>query len=285
MFSMAIDFQLFIFGLFAMFLMSKSIKIGLSFCLFSSIYSYYTVACRAIEYETTGTIYTPYPTPIKIVEYLQFIYMKTETYIPSYVLGLICGYLYEGGYRLNIKTNYDHAIYLSMSIILQHSVSMINGLANEFNIIPQHFVWLQIIANRIFFTSAAAMMMMYFLSVDRIFGYKLDKIESSLVSKNIDSKIDIANKNDGRIEYSFLTGLCRLSYATFLSNYLLVKYEFFTSRSLLTFDWVPLLRRLVGSMTFCLIFAFTFYCFFIAPFDALNKKYLFKTGKSKNKKE
>ena len=299
LFSMAIDFQLFLYGLLAIYLINKSRYLGFIFCAMSAVYSYIVLALRAIKYETTGTIYTPFPTPIKIVEYLQFIYMTTDTYIPSYVLGFICGYLYASGFKLRINTIYDHGMYLFASGLLQHMVSIINGLANEFNLIPQSMVWFQIILNRIFFTSAMAMMMMYFLSIDSIFGIKLDKIESSLIKKK---KVD-ANSNDisgnnkenndkatnnlenieekkpNEVQYSFFTGLCRLSYAIFLSNYLLVKYEFSTSRSLLSFDWYPLIKRLTGSMVFCFIFSFTFYCFFIAPFDQLNKRYFFNRGK------
>lgn len=295
MFSMAIDFQLFLYGLLAIFIMTKSIKLGLSFCAIASIVSYIAVALRAIKYETTGTIYTPYPTPIKIVEYLQFIYMPAETYIPSYALGFVCGYLYVSGLKLRVNTIYDHVIYLSVSFVLQNTVSVINGLANEFNYIPQSMVWLQIICNRIFFTAAVAVMMMYFLSIDSLFGIKLDKIESSLIKKenensdnnNMDSDIMDENiKKLNGVKYSIFTGLCRLSYAIFLSNYLLVKYEFFTSRSLLSFEFFPLIKRLTGSMIFCLIFAFTFYCFFIAPFEQLNKRYIFNRDKSmKNNKK
>lgn len=303
---MAIDFQLFLYGLLAIYLINKSKYLGFIFCAISAVYSYTALALRAIKYETTGTIYTPFPTPIKIVEYLQFIYMTTDTYIPSYVLGFICGYLYVSGFKFRINTIYDHGMYLFASSLLQHMVSIINGLANEFNLIPQSMVWFQIILNRILFTSAIAMMMMYFLSIDSIFGIKLDKIESSLIKKK---KVDANNsdipgnnkenndkatnnlenieeKKPNEVQYSFFTGLCRLSYAIFLSNYLLVKYEFFTSRSLLSFDWYPLIKRLTGSMIFCLIFSFTFYCFFIAPFDQLNKRYIFNSGKkSKNDKK
>ena len=161
---MAIDFQLFLYGLLVIYLINKSKYLGFIFCAISAVYSYTALALRAIKYEKTGTIYTPFPTPIKIVEYLQFIYMTTDTYIPSYVLGFICGYLYVSGFKFRINTIYDHGMYLFASSLLQHMVSIINGLANEFNLIPQSMVWFQIILNRILFTSAIAMMMMYFLS-------------------------------------------------------------------------------------------------------------------------
>lgn len=303
--------------------MSKSTKLGLTFCAFSSIASFTIVAKRAIEHETTGTIYTPFPTPIKIVEYLQFIYMSTEIYVPSYFLGFYCGYLYENGFKFKVNTVWDHALYLNISFVMQNMVSVINGLSNQFGLIPKSMTWLQIIANRVFFTSSIALVFMYFMSIDSIYGIALPRIESLLTKKRREAEeskirneqmakmdstectkelesmpIEKNEKNESRdgnnnnvvksvqpVQYSLFTALCRLSYSIFMANYVQVKFEFFTSRSLITLDWYPLAKRLTGSMFFCLIWSFTFYCFFVAPFDQINKRFIFKRAITKQEKE
>lgn len=296
-FSLAVDFQLFLYGLLALFFISKSTKFGVIFCILSWIVSYVVVAIRAVTYETTATIFTPNPSPVKIVEYMQHIYTPVVTYIPSYVVGLGCGFLYNSGYKFSIKSRFDHVKYIGISTLFVMLVNLNNGLANEFNLIPKSLNWLHIISNKIYYTATITILMIYFLSIDNMFGHDLPPLKSQFTDESIvEENNNVPNSNgkkvdpmavsdkESKVEYSVLTAFYRLAYAINLSNYLLAKYEIFTSRSILSFSFYPLIQRLLGSWILAIVWALIFHCLFVAPFQQLNKQYIFKLLKKKRQK-
>jgi len=256
----AVDMQLFILGLIAMYILVKSVPRGFVFCTTLSILAALRVMYNGYKFETTMTMYTPWPDTRKILEYLDVIHMTTPIYIPSYFIGILNGLIVYSGFRLPVNSFRDHIFYFTIATLLPSVTFFINGLYNEYQIIPHLFIPPLIMFNRLLQSVVCFIFLTYFMSIKANFE------EFFTNSK-----------------YSLLQAACRLSYSLYLSNYLVVKTEFFTSRSLFPQTPYTFITRVTSTLIVMNIVAFFFHLFIVAPFDGL-RKMLFDLLRGKNTK-
>jgi len=258
----AVDMQLFILGLVCMSLMVKSQGKAILFCMVASGLAILRVLYNGYVHRSTMTMYTPWPDTKKILEYLDYIHMTTPIYIPGYFIGVLNGFLVHSGFRLPIRSLTDHLIYNMISFSLPGITIMINGLYNEFQVIDQVFVPPLIILNRLIQSVTCFLFLTYFMSIESKWSERLF----------FGSK------------YSFFGAWVRLSYSIYLSNYLIVKTEFFTSRSLFPMTTYTVFTRIISSIIVMHIAAFFFHLLFVAPFDGM-RRMLFGWLKGKSPKD
>ncbi|KAI1303725.1 hypothetical protein HDE_02217 [Halotydeus destructor] len=257
-FSTSVDFQLFILGLIATYITVKSAKAGLAFSGLMIIYGWFHIAYNAYYYQTTGSLYVPDPILTEILSYLDNVHMHTAVYIPSFFIGYLAGRILSAGYRLPLSGIRDHIKWIVVVNMLYSVVFIQNILYNGLGLIPHSWAPMQININRTFQTLGSATLFFYLSSVDSIFGYKL-KYDNNNVQEKSRSKFD------------FVSTICRLSYSIYLSNYVLIKSEFFGQKVLYPADLYLSVKRIVSTTIFVILFAFVFHLFFIAPFSNLRR--------------
>ncbi|KAI1303726.1 hypothetical protein HDE_02215 [Halotydeus destructor] len=257
-FSSSIDFQLFVLGLIATYITIKSVKAGIVFSATMMIYGWLHIGYNAYAYKTTSTLYIPDPRPVDVINYLNYIHMNTAVYIPSYFMGFIAGHMLASGYRFKLDSIKDHIKWNILSMIPLAIVFLQNYMYNGLQVIPQSWAPMQISTNRIFMTLGGAMLFVYYCSINSFAGMKLQKYESQIQEKSTSN-------------FEFITGLCRLSYAIYLANYLLIKMEFFGQKVLYPSDFYLSVKRVATTAILVIMFAFVFQLFFIAPFNNLRR--------------
>ncbi|KAI1303759.1 hypothetical protein HDE_02218 [Halotydeus destructor] len=258
-YSASVDFQLFILGLIATYITVRSVKAGLIYSVAMMVYGWLHIAYNAYKYETTGTLYVPDPIPINIVNYMDYIHMSTAIYIPAYFMGFIAGHYLAAGYRLKVDTVKDHIIWNIVAQLFFGVVIVQNGLYNGLRVIPHSWSPMQININRTMHTLGGAISFVYYSSLNHIFGYKLQNYGDDSVQEKSTSKFDLVST------------MCRLSYSIYLSNYILIKSEFFGQKVLFPADWYHVLKRLFATALMIIMFAFVFQVLFIAPFNNIRR--------------
>lgn len=170
------------------------------------------------------------------------------------------------GFKLRVKTVGHHLVFLGILFIFPSSTSIIKTLYNVFDLIPRSVVPFVILGDRLFQSLLFAMFLTYFMSIDS------DWISSP---KTQDSK-------DKRQRYSFMQGVCRLSYSLYLVNYVVVKTEFFTSRTVFSMSWYNIIGRTFATLNLMIFSSVVFHLLFVAPFDNLRRSLVSKLATTSN---
>ncbi|KAI1303712.1 hypothetical protein HDE_02212 [Halotydeus destructor] len=273
-YSTSMDFQLFFLGLVATYITVRSVKAGLTFSVTMMIYGWLHTAYNAYKYQITGTLYVPDPIPIGILNYMDYIHMSTPIYIPAYFMGFIVGHYLSTGYRLKLDSIQGHIKWIVGANVPLAIVAGQNTLYNGFRLIPHSWSPMQIIINRTFQTLGGVVYFVYFSSLENVFGYKLNKVE------------DAADEQKSTSWFDLRSTLTRLTYSVYLSNYVLIKSEFFAQKTLYPADSYLLLKRLFATSIMVILFAFVFQIIFISPFNNV-RRILFdrKASSEKNNKK
>ena len=258
-----VDMQLFLIGLLVMAVMVRSQVKGTLLCFVFAVISTIRVLYVAYANNTYGTLYRPWPDTTKILEYVDLIHMPAAIYVPGYVIGLVHGLCLYKGLRIPLKNLWLNLFLMTVAFNLPSVTGFLNGLYNEFGILPQSLAPLLIVTNRLLNVIPSAIFLTFYMSIWHPFN------ETTGQSQDRENTGD--NQKDGK-EFSPLTALCRLSYAVYLSNYYVVKTEFFTSRSLLRLGYYGVSQRLLMSMGSMMVMAVAFHLTVVTPFDNLRRK-------------
>ncbi|KAI1303690.1 Nose resistant to fluoxetine protein 6 [Halotydeus destructor] len=255
-YSTAIDFQLFVLGLIATYLIVKSVKAGLAFSGLMIVYGWLHTGYNAHKYSITATLYVPDTVPMNIVNYMDYIHMSTPVYIPSYFMGYIVGHILSTGYRFQLNSLKDHLKWTTLANVLIMVVVVQNALYNGLKVIPLSWSPLLIIISRSFFTLAGAIYFVYF---------------SSKGSSDTTTDENSNDQEKPTSSFDLMSTLCRLSYSIYLSNYVLIKSEFFGQKVLYPADVYLTVKRIFATTIMILLFSFVYHLFFIAPFNNVRR--------------
>jgi hypothetical protein len=270
----AVDMQLFLIGLLVMSVMVRSQVKGILLCLVMAIFSVARVLYISHKHDTYGTLYRPWPSTTKILEYIDLIHMPTAIYVPGYVFGLVHGLFLYKGFRITVKNIWLNIILISIAFNLPSVTGVLNGLYNEFGIIPQSMAPLLVVTNRLLNILPSAILLTYYMTIWHPFKDTSDAKPEETTNES--EKIVKPEK-----ELSPLNALCRLSYAVYLSNYYVVKTEFFTSRSLLKLGFYGMTQRLMMSLSLMMIASVVFHLMVVTPFDNLRRKMMSSNSEKK----
>jgi len=278
----ALDMQLFVIGLVVISILVRNQRSGLTLMGLLSIIAFSRVAYVASVKETYATIYRPWPDTSKILDYMDFIHTTTPTYIPIYMFGVAHGLILYHGYR--VPTNlfgggiYFHIVYLALGSVFPAVTGLLNGLYNEYGIITDAMGPALIIANRIIQSTSCCCLLTYYMTVFHPVK-KADENESKRTTEtpcepSTSDAIPSATKKNPETDRVFapVVALCRLSYSLYMSNYLIVKTSFFTSRTLLRLGFHGTISRILSSLMAMIALAFLFHLFVVAPFDNLRRR-------------
>lgn len=81
-------------------------------------------------------------------------------------------------------------------------------------------------------------------------------------------------------KFSFVSALLRLSFSVYMSNYLLVRSEFFGRKELFVFDWYLTTKRVFSTGILVLIVSYVYHVLCVAPFNSL-RRMIFERKRSK----
>ena len=261
----AVDLQLFLLGLFVISILVKSHGSGMAVAFTLSCVACIKVVYNGFIYESTLSLYTPKLIPIKILEYLDYIHMTTPVYIPSYFMGMMNGLLIYSGFKLPTQTLQHHLFFLTLGFCLSAGSCTLKILYNTFDVLPQFVIPFSIMGDRLVQSLIAGINLTYFMSIDSNWTWV----------SNVSSDGEKKKQN-----YSIIQGICRLSYSLYLTNYFVVKSEFFTSRQVLPLTWYSVIIRILASFNIMLLAAFIFHLLFVTPFDNLRRTLVSKIRKS-----
>ncbi|KAI1303711.1 Nose resistant to fluoxetine protein 6 [Halotydeus destructor] len=269
-YSVSMDFQLFFLGLIATYITVRSVKAGLTFSVTMMIYGWLHTAYNAYTYETTATLYVPDPIPMKVVQYLNYVHMSTPVYMPAYFMGFLVGHYLSTGYRMKLEVIQDHIKVIAAITVSAGIVAGQNILYNGFRLIPHSWSPMQININRTLQTLCSAISLVYFFSLDEVFGYKLDKTDNDVGQQKSTSW------------FSLRSTLTRLSYSVYLSNYVLIKSEFFAQKTLYPADMYLVLKKCFATTMMVILVAFVFQLLFVSPFNNVRRILFDRKASSEN---
>ena len=211
--------------------------------------------------------------------------MSTFTYLPSYFIGYIIGHHLANGFRLRLDSWKDHLFWIAVAQTGFVLLNGVNGLYNAYRIIPHSMSFIQINFNRQLAVLSNAVIFVHFCSLKSLFGIQLSayeddgKPEAKVIKTDEKAKEEHA-KPDDQQSYSFLYGLLRLSFSIYMSNYLLIRTEFFARKDLYTMDWYLTVKRMMATGVLVLVVGFLFHILVVAPFNSL-RRIIFERKKSK----
>ena len=277
-----VDMQLFLIGLIVMTVMTRSQMKGILLCGIITLLSISRVAYVAFKTEIYGTLYRPWPDTTKILEYVDMIHMPVAVYVPGYIVGLLNGLALHKGFRFNFNSRYSfwiNAALIAAATNISAATGIANGLYNVYGLIPQFLVPFLIIFNRTVQVITPAVMLTYYMTFYHPVKNHSDELQNQETSKTASTQettesnsVEATTEKKSQKVFSPVTAFCRLSYAVYISNYFVVKTEFFTSRTLLRLGWHGTVQRLIMSITAMIVMAVIFHLAVVSPFDNLRRK-------------
>lgn len=271
----SVDMQLFLLGLVGIFIFSSSEKGGIVFTVLMVTVGMVKMAHNAIKYETAFAMFVVNLVPHKLEEFLHYIYMQPWAYMPAFFTGFLFSYARMNGYLYpKLETIQDHIIFLAIATSGFTCANINISLRNFFRVYPDHLNWLFICLNRIFQVSGTSLIFVYVLSVRHLLAGK------NVINPGGDSDVTSSKEGD-KVSFNLLKAACRLSFSLYICNYLYIRTEFFTRRFLYPPGIFWIVKRLVSSILFLLIFSLLFHLLLLAPLDAV-REHLMKSKPKHN---
>jgi hypothetical protein len=261
----SVDMQLFIIGMIAMHLFSRSQKAGIAFSITMMLVGSMKMALNAITYETTGTLYTPYPSAQKIEQYFSVVTTAMTTYLPAYFMGILIANRHISNPHPKVKTGWlEHIKAIGCICLCQWTQTSVAVAYNVFKFIPPSMSYVVIILTR----------SLQMFSVALIFEYAMTFKSAWEQNRKQEQKIHDAQNNGiadakSKESFSLFRGICRLSFSVYMSNYLYIRTEYFTRRFLMPNHLFWIFHRVISSMIMIYFTAFLFQVFFLSPFDSI----------------
>lgn len=219
--------QLLFIGLLLVYLFAKNpniaYKVSGLIAICSCIYTSYNVYMNQV----TGYLFTQ--SINKQIEYVYWVHSAATTYIPSYILGIIVGYLMAEGKAIpQLKTWRDHVPWLLALYFTIGTIGFINVANNVLQVIPSSLSFAIIMINRATNALIFVICLLYFTALKPLSEQIFGKLEPS---------------EEGKVRFHFLKGLSRLSFSVYIFNYWIISTIIFTSRSLLPVNPLSLVSK------------------------------------------
>lgn len=150
----------------------------------------------------------------------------------AYLIGIVVGFLMNKEKAVPvIDTLKKHLKWLLFLHVVFGSVTFCTLIYNSLEILPDSMTFLVVIFNRTFQSIGIAFLFLYIMAL---------KPKNELTTNKSDSPKEVEEE---KVTLNVIKGFCRLSFALYVSNYLVIRSLFFSSRN--TFpttlvDWVSL---------------------------------------------
>ena len=256
----SVDMQLFVIGIAGVYIFARSARNGIAFSLTMIVLGSVKTAHTSIVHDTTGTLYTPFPSAQKISEYFSYVTVQVTTYLPSYFTGFLFAY----GHVHNLFPNrvsglLGHLKWLMAISVIQNVQTCIAIAYNSYQLIPHSMSFVVVVLTR------TLQMISFLVIFVYVMTFKSFWQESRRKSETASPEAGVAPVQT----FNLLKGICRLSFAVYMSNYLYIRTEYFTRRFLMHNHVFWIMHRMMASMILIYVTAFLFQVFFLSPFDSI----------------
>ena len=290
----SIDIQLFVVGLFMVYLLCKKPKLGVLGCLALIIVGNATLYYQVSQKLISPVLIERNVTVAKTINYLDLVHFATYGHLSNYFIGLLVAY------SLKIEgflTKYSTLLWWAYfpAVVVSGTIHFAPALHNTFRILTPETTPLYIVGAKflyVFYTTI--FIYRYFQSMERkTSGTSIPKKVSSLQSL-IKTAMSLTNDIQG-VGVNFFEELgrsqvmsiiIRLTFAMYICNYAFIRFDYFSSR--LHIDMVPLnfyslSKRLIFTLSIVCFLSFFFHVLFVAPFDNLRRSLNIRTVRKENK--
>lgn len=258
----SVDFQLFLLGLVALILFSRSVRAGVAFVITLSALANLKIMYNAYMYETTPTLYVHNPISVKIPQYLGYIHMQTAVYLPAYFTGFLFSYALNHMdliRRINLDSVTKHLILLIVTQGLFLMIPLNNALVNVFEIVPFWFTPVMLVLNRNIMTLACALMILHLLALKPVY------------EKYFGQQEHVEPEQHEQKSFSLARFLTRLTFPIYVCNYLVVRSEFFNRRYLEDTGLFWMVKRSLSTLVILYVIAFAYQILFLSPLDSVRQ--------------
>ncbi|KAI1291932.1 hypothetical protein HDE_07518 [Halotydeus destructor] len=265
----AVDVQLFATGLVILYIYTKKPVIGDLLCIVAIVSNLYILGHMSFVNNVTPSLFTATnPTGQKTVDYLETTHMKTYVYVPAYFGGFLLARATGSGFKLNLSSNFRKLFWCGVTFVLFQIGLYSHSVHNSFNLIPEEYFYVYIVGLKILFHISAAL----FIFVVHSFE------QSSNESPKVESPAKLELWHLEGLAYWAFKVATRLAFSVYMSNYLFIRTDFFTSRVPYPNLWPNFIKRTVTALTILAAHSTCFYLVFVAPFEHIRRTLLAPKG-------
>jgi hypothetical protein len=248
----AVDMQLFLLGVIAMFIFSRSDKHGVCFCIIMMVYGVAKTIYNSIVYDTGFSLMDVELDMNRMNNYFHYIHMATSSYKTAYFAGIFLAFMRSKG-RLILeipgprRKTLFYLVMWATFLVVNYNCSIRTSYSPEQK-------WLFILINRTFQLLGNMLMLTFFLSLKEWWEENYGKRWADMGET-----------------FSPFKALSRLCFPLYICNYLYVRTEFFTRRFLLSGSEFWIFKRTISSFIFIYLFTIVFHIFLLAPLDTIRE--------------
>ena len=225
-YSLSVDVQLTIVGLFAVILLARKPILGFIYCMIFVVGGTCWLFYSASKNQVPANLMVAHSPSLEEIEaFLTYVHMATSNYVPSYFMGILTGYIVYQGWTKKIASN--HLLMFSVIGILAMAVQHSTILTNTLQIITPDLVPYYIVICRIIVAVECSFTLIWISHFD---GDGRPPAEEKSPSEN--AKVQASkqvNEEDGY--YSYVKGILRSTFAIYMVNYTYIRTDFFISRN------------------------------------------------------
>lgn len=272
-------------ALFVIFLFARRPRAAVALCAVLITSSLFWLGYQATIHRVTPALFVPNdPSYSKTVDYLDVVHMKTYVYMPAFFIGILLAAAVRTGRTLDISDRRKMYAYLFVWYVANSAAMLAPSLWNSYHLFPPELVGVYVVALKILFIASYVLLtlVLHSYSQERKQRAKLNATHESNNNEPAAEQNDNATAEAGH--WNLFKGLCRLSFALYISNYLFIRTDFFTSRVIYYATWDAFFKRYGYGILMMLIVAATFHCLFIAPLDHLRRTFFRKLKERSAKK-
>ena len=297
----SIDMMLFLLGLIAVTLLVKYPNLGIFFSSGMVTLGLSLMIHYCAVYEIPPAVIMDHIRAQKVVDFLDTIQMSLYSYFHNYFLGLLTAFFLKRGFTLTINSFKDHILWFSLIGLSLALAEVSPALHNTFDVVPQELVPYYLVFNRLCFSAAVTVVVIYGASVADPSPFRpkekretVNPVDEGIetIRKFLPTTQEVVDDTDGlsRIKdlltgikdvfgSRFVTAISRLSFSIFICNYWFIRNDFFYSRTPFETNFYPLTKRLISYHFFILLFAVIFHVLFVSPIEKLRKRFNYKITK------
>ena len=161
----SIDFNMFLLGLLAIYLLTHNERTGISFCIMGVISGNLLLAYFAWYYNVTPAVVVKHSLTQQVVDYLDVVQMSIYSFFCNYFLGiLVAFFIRDKGFKVELKNSRQHALWIIMIFMSLNAAEMSPAIHNTFHLLPESLVPLFLVASRGLFTLAVTLLVIYMSS-------------------------------------------------------------------------------------------------------------------------
>jgi hypothetical protein len=266
----SIDFQLFILGVFILFVLARSKGFGITLLVVTGLADFIITGIIAKVYDTAHAM-AAHPISVeKVIEYVDYIHNQTTNYMFTFVIGLSVGVYVVTGRN---KHSFGFGV-LILAFILMNISAYATVVFNNFSeYVDRKYIPVFLAIVKITIASGAALGMLFFTATPPSDKKKNQESKKIPEGKKVETSQQVTLSQIPSTDYGYrlFLMLSRLSTSLYLVNYWYIRYDFFTARAPFETSVMSFFKRFGYSVCFSEILAFFFYTILLAPMDAYRK--------------